>query len=233
MQRILGDHPAFKHHEVRDDLAVLILALDGLDNFVEHEMLRKLDGGNRAPETKLTRQFRLLVLDFLKRLLAAGMKRTPAYKFLAREITKAGQGALKPSGKNPGAPFSSATIKRWHERTLTRFEDGRPADRPDDAEWLFWASLNADLQSIDEAQKAVRELLQHSFVQAVFPCRLSKSSTSSAAATPPERPSPSAKRQKGFRDLTPDEQAYARDMAKRGVINSVDDFVNARFAHEK
>lgn len=169
LQHMLGDHPAFKHHAVRGDLAVLILALDGLDNCVEHEMLRKRKGGNRPRETKLDRQFRLLVLQMADHLILAGMERTPAYKFLATELTVAGQGALKPSLEDPGAPFEPDTIKRWYQQTRFRHEKGKEAEKPEDAEWLFWRGLERGCQTIPEAQQSVRTSLAEIAVRAVFP----------------------------------------------------------------
>ena len=169
LQHMLGSHPAFKDHAVRGDLAVLVLALDGLDNFVEHELLRKRKGGNRPPETKLSRQFRLLVLQMVDHLILAGMDREAAYKFLAAEITAAGQGALKPPADNPDAPFPPATIKRWYQRTRINIDAGKDADNPEDAEWLFWRSRQRQAETVPEAQHSVREWLAQPVVKAIFP----------------------------------------------------------------
>jgi|GEM_PF-3293814 len=169
LSRMLGSHPSFKDHAVRGDLAVLALALDGLDNFVEHDMLRKRKGGNRPPGTRLSRQFRLLVLQMVDHLILAGMDRGAAYKFLAAEITAAGQGALKPPADNPDAPFPPATIKRWYQRTRINIDAGKDAEAPEDADWLFWRSRQRQPDAISEAQDKVREWLALPAVRAVFP----------------------------------------------------------------
>jgi hypothetical protein len=170
LQRMLGDHPAFKDHAVRGDLAILALALDGLDNYVEHEIVRKRKGANKPPETKIERQFRLLILQMVDCLIQAGMERGAAYKFLAAAVTSAGQGALKPPSDNsPNPPFNPGTIKRWYEATRFRHEKGQDAERPDDALWLFWRKLDLAQQTVAEAQESVRLWLAQPVVKALFP----------------------------------------------------------------
>lgn len=169
IQQMFGQHPAFKDHAVRGDLATLILALDALDNYVEHEMLHKRKGANKAPETELGRQFRLTVLQMVDHLISTGMKRNDAYRFVATELTAAGQGALKPGPLGPTPPFDWKTIKRWYEATRFRYKKGKQAEKPEDADWLFWRAHERQCQTLSEAQQSVRRLLAMPVVQALFP----------------------------------------------------------------
>jgi hypothetical protein len=169
LHRMLGGHPAFRGHDVRGDLTVLSLALDGLDSGVEHQILRRRTGGNRPPETRISRQFRLIVLQLCDQLIRAGMHREAAYKFLADELTAVGVAALKPKLEDANRDFKAATIKRWYQATRARPNQGKGPERPDDAEWLLARPQAPKGTSVEDLQRWARSSLRLPLVQAIFP----------------------------------------------------------------
>lgn len=159
----MGEHPSLRDHEGRPYLVLLSLALDALDYGSCHPMLRKVPGANRPPETKLSRNFRLIVLQFCEELIAAGIPRDEAYGWLASELTKAGA-----VGRNR-TEFPAGTIKRWYQRTLAHPEKDKGAEREDDAQWLCWRSLGCEPSSAEEVKLWVRNSLQTPLIRALLP----------------------------------------------------------------
>jgi hypothetical protein len=169
LQHILGEHPSFAQHEVRADLALLSLALDALDSGVEHEILRRRKAWQQAPETNLTRQFRLFVLQCCDRLVGAGLSTSAASSWLAEALTAEGIRSLKGGRSKPATPFSGATVKRWYQATRSHPGKGKDAERPDEAEWLFRRAIGREPESVADAKKGVVAWLKIPAVRAYFP----------------------------------------------------------------
>jgi hypothetical protein len=159
----LADHPALRDHDALPHLILLSLALDALDSGVPHPLF-KVKAGNRAHETNLSRQFRLIVLQLTDAVIRAGASRIEAYRFIAAQLTKAGVGGLK-----SGGPFKASLIERWYQRTVPHPEKNKDAELPDDADWLFGRRLTSESATVDEAKAWVRCQLQLPIVRALFP----------------------------------------------------------------
>ena len=123
----MGLHPDLAELEIRDDLAHLGLALEGLDVGEVHPLVRTPDGmGNRLPDTRTAQQFRVYVAAFCLILIHAGVKRTDAFVWVADELTKAGATSLK--GKAAGKfGYSPETVKKHFYGAQPGADDTRRA----------------------------------------------------------------------------------------------------------
>lgn len=120
-------HPDLATLDVRDDLALLGLALDGLDVGATHPLLRTPEGvGNRPPDHKLTQQFRVYIIAFAVILDRCGVTGQVAYEWIANELDRAG--VPQPKGAKRDTPGHKwKTIAKWHKEGMPGYADGRTA----------------------------------------------------------------------------------------------------------
>lgn len=120
-------HPDLAALDVRDDLALLGLALDGLDVGATHSLLRTPEGvGNRPPDHKLTQQFRVYVISFAVILNQCGLTGQAAYEWIAKELDRAG--VPQPKGAKRDTPGHKwKTIAKWHKEGMPGYAHRRTA----------------------------------------------------------------------------------------------------------
>lgn len=108
----MGLHPDTSELAVRDDLALLGLALDALDVGMRHPILRTPEGmGNRPPDTKLVQQFRAYVVAFILILEQSGLSTSTACAHVASELNRAKVPPI--SGATSGG-HKPGTLRRWY-----------------------------------------------------------------------------------------------------------------------
>lgn len=164
----LGEHPDFAAHPVRTDMAVLLLALSTLDEGSVHDVLKaRPKGRGNTHEGLLKRQFKVFVIQMCDHLIGSGMEKQDAFVFLAKAITDAGQGALKPPQGDPNAQFAPATVKRWYQSLVpgetTGVEDNALRRRIEKLPLVLPRSSAAD------AKRDVMAWLALEQVRATFP----------------------------------------------------------------
>lgn len=146
-----------------DQLTILELALASLNTGEVHPLLTPLPAMNRLPDSAAADQFRRVVLQCTEHMIASGMSRSTAFRYVAAEITARGQGALK----GGSGSFSADTVKRWFQ--AARSSDQSPAENLGDAEWLDRHALNYLGAPLETARANVRSWLDDPRVRAVFP----------------------------------------------------------------
>lgn len=163
----LAEHPDFAAHPVRTDLTVLALALATLDDGLAHDLLKpRRRGRGNTPEDAIKRQFKVFAIQMCDHLIASGMGKEDAFVFLAKAITDAGQGALKPPPDDPNAPFAPSTIQRWYQSLVP----GKTTGVEDDAlrRRLEKLPAIAPRTSITDAKRDVKAWLALEQVRATF-----------------------------------------------------------------
>lgn len=120
-------HPDLATLDVRDDLALLGLALDGLDVGATHPLLRTPEGtGNRPPDHKMTQQFRVYVITFALILERCGVTGQTAYEWIAKELDSAG--VPRPKGARTGVlGHRWKTIAKWYKEGMPHYTSGATA----------------------------------------------------------------------------------------------------------
>lgn len=129
LNHAMGVHPDLAELEVRDDLAHLGLALEGLDVGVIRPILRKPEGvGNRPPDTRSMQQFRVYVVAFALLLDQSGVKRSDAFTWVADQLTAAGaKGSRRDATEKPG--FKPDTVKRYFYDAMPGSDEAREEAR--------------------------------------------------------------------------------------------------------
>lgn len=184
---VMGLHPDLEGLEIRDDMALLGLTLDALESGVVHPMIRRPPGpGNKAPDTKLSQQFRVYNVAFVIILIQAGMKRVPAFKFVAEELTRHGLRARRgkdkaeraDDGDAGGEAFSWDTVKGWYYRAQPGHAErtGRAEGDAMQVAKIIISFVNHALTekqemppSIDYAARVIRATMQEPAYQALMP----------------------------------------------------------------
>lgn len=129
VNHFMGLHPDLADLEIREDMALLSMAIEAL-NFESVHPLLDTKPLNKPRGTIIDQKFRAYIVAFVQILIQAGSSPPAAFKTIATEMTRAGFRASRPTQDDPSTDYRATTVERYYRRAQPAAEEKEATKNP-------------------------------------------------------------------------------------------------------